>query len=93
MRVPEMTSGQQISHGIQERHDQSRLYDGPTDPDLPFSSQSAEKPPMDDVDKEPLPALKGESGNEVPEDLQNGAQVSWRIKVPALTCILFFTRE
>jgi hypothetical protein len=82
-----------MSDQIEKRHDQSQLHEGPIDPDVPFSSQSAEKPHMDDIDKEPLPALKGESGNEVPEDLQNGAQVSWRIKVPALTCILFFTRE
>jgi hypothetical protein len=42
-----------MSDQIEKRHDQSQLHEGPTDPNVRFPSQSAEKPPIDDVDKEP----------------------------------------
>lgn len=67
----------------------SKKQDGVVDGTSAHPLQTTEKAPMDGDHEDLVPAFPKESGIDLTEQLQ----LSWAIRIPALTCILFFTRK
>lgn len=68
-------------------------HDAVGDLPCPCTNEKTTKPQIDDIQEQPCPTLSKETASEPVNELDSEERIPWTVKIPALACILFFTRK